>query len=217
VIYVFETYSLDSDRRELRCGAKVIATQPQVFDLLLLLVRERTRVVSKDELIAKVWNGRVVSESTVTSRITAVRHAIGDSAEEQRLIRTAARKGHRFVGEVREHERLPSERPVQPAPSRASFGDTGKSRHALVLLDRPSIAVLRFANLSSDPEQEYFSDGVADDIITELSRDHALFVIARNSSFTYKAHAANVKQIGCELGVRYVVEGSVRRETWLVR
>jgi TolB-like protein len=217
MIYVFDMFSLDSDRRELRCGAKVIATQPQVFDLLLLLVRERARVVSKDELIAKVWNGRVVSESTVTSRITAVRHAVGDSAEEQRLIRTAARKGHRFVGEVREHEQLPSGKPAKPAPSNTSSGDTGKLQGALVLPDRPSIAVLPFANLSSDPEQEYFSDGVADDIITELSRDRALFVIARNSSFTYKAHAVDVKQIGRELGVRYVVEGSVRREAGRVR
>jgi adenylate cyclase len=174
-------------------------------------------VVSKDEIIAKVWNGRVVSESTVTSRITAVRHAVGDNADEQRLIRTLPRKGHRFVAEVHERERLPSARPVEPAPSRAWSGNARKARPDLVLPDRPSIAVLPFANLSSDLEREYFSDGVADDIITELSRDHALFVIARNSSFTYKARAVDVKQVGRELGVRYVVEGSVRRETGRVR
>jgi adenylate cyclase len=98
--------------------------------------------------------------------------------------------------------------------ARSLLGDTDE---VFALPDRPSLAVLAFTNMSGDPEQEYFSDGVADDIITELSRDHALFVIARNSSFTYKAHSVDVKQIGRELGVRYVVEGSVRRETGRVR
>jgi adenylate cyclase len=91
------------------------------------------------------------------------------------------------------------------------------SPEALPLPDRPSIAVLPFANLSGDPEQEYFSDGVADDIITELSRDRALFVIARNSSFTYRGQSIDIKQVGRELGVRYIVEGSVRREAGRIR
>jgi TolB-like protein len=102
------------------------------------------------------------------------------------------------------------------APAR-SVAPATETSAALPLPDRPSIAVLPFANLSGDPEQEYFSDGVADDIITELSRDRALFVIARNSSFTYRGRSIDIRQVGRELGVRYVVEGSVRRETGRVR
>ena len=102
MIYFFEDYSLDIERRELRRETDLVAAEPQVFDLLQYLIRNRERVVSKDDLIAAVWKGRIVSESALTSRINAVRNAVGDSGEQQRLIRTIARKGHRFVGEVRE-------------------------------------------------------------------------------------------------------------------
>ena len=98
--YPFTDYVLDVDRRELRRGAELIALEPQVFDVLVYLVQNRDRVVSKDDLIAAVWGGRIVSESTLTSRINAVRKAVGDSGEEQRVIRTVARKGFRFVGEI---------------------------------------------------------------------------------------------------------------------
>ncbi len=100
--YVFEDCALDPDRRELTRQSKAIAIGPQVFDLLVLLIQNRERVVSKDDLLDAVWGGRIVSESTLTSHINAVRKAIGDSGEEQRLIRTVARKGFRFVGDVRE-------------------------------------------------------------------------------------------------------------------
>src|SRR5215510_12293952 len=100
--YLFEDYSLDAERRELRRGTDLISVEPQVFDLLLFLIRNRTRVVSRDDLIAEVWNGRIVSESALYSRITAARQAIGDTGEAQRLIRTVARKGLRFVADVRE-------------------------------------------------------------------------------------------------------------------
>jgi adenylate cyclase len=210
VIYFFEDYSLDTDRRELRRAADLVAIEPQVFDVLQLLIRDRSRVVSKDDLIAKVWKGRIVSESTLTSRITAVRHAVGDCGEEQRLIRTVSRKGHRFVGEVREHERLPNGSAAKPAPSPEQLDYIGKARPVLALPDRPSIAVLPFHNLSGDPDQECFADGIVEDIITGLSRIRWLFVIARNSSFTYKGRAVDVRQVGRELGVRCVLEGSLR-------
>ena len=106
--YLFEDYSLDTERRELRRGADLISVEPQVFDLLQFLIRNRTRVVSRDDLIAEVWNGRIVSESALYSRITAARQAIGDSGEAQRLIRTVARKGLRFVADVREADSLDS-------------------------------------------------------------------------------------------------------------
>ena len=104
MLYLFEDCVLDTDRRELRRGAEAVSVAPQVFDLLEYLIRNRERVVSKDDLIAAIWNGRVVSDAAVTTRINVARAAIGDSGEEQRLIRTLPRKGFRFVGAVREEE-----------------------------------------------------------------------------------------------------------------
>jgi DNA-binding winged helix-turn-helix (wHTH) protein len=115
LIYNFESYSLNVDRQELRRGADLVAVEPQVLDLLQYLIRNRERVVSKDDLIAHVWNGRIVSDSTLTSRITTARQALGDSGEQQRLIRTLARKGIRFVGEVRENQNADGASTAKPA------------------------------------------------------------------------------------------------------
>jgi TolB-like protein len=195
---------MSTDRRELRRGGEGLAVEPQVFDLLVYLVGNRDRVVSKDDLIGAVWGGRVVSDSTLTSRINAARKAIGDSGEQQKLIRTVARKGLRFVGAVREQ---------QPRGKVVPQGDDAREavRPALPLPDRPAIAVLPFANMTGDPAQEYFADGVSEDIITALSKLRWFFVIARNSSFIYKDKAVHLKQVAEELGVGYVVEGSVRK------
>ena len=113
--FAFENQVLDVDRRELRRGSELIAIEPQVLGLLVYLLRNRDRVVSKDDLIAGVWGGRIVSESTLDSRINAVRKAIGDSGAQQRLVRTVARKGIRFVGDVR--ELATSEAKADPVPS----------------------------------------------------------------------------------------------------
>ena len=203
--FLFSDHRLDTDRRELRRGSEAIAVEPQVFDLLVYLVENRDRVVSKDDLIASVWGGRIVSDSTLTSRINAARKAVGDSGKDQKLIRTIARKGFRFVGDVR--------RPTGGEPAHAEPPDEGHepSRPALPLPDRPAIAVLPFTNMSDDPAQEYFSDGISEDIITALSKLRWFFVIARNSSFIYKGKAVHLKQVAEELGVGYVVEGSVRK------
>jgi TolB-like protein/Tfp pilus assembly protein PilF len=184
---------LDTDTRELLRGSEPVAVEPQVFDLLVLLIENRDRVLSKDDLISSVWGGRVVSDSTLTSRINAARKAIGDSGEEQNLIRTIARKGIRFVGTLRNEPSASAAAPIFPLP------------------DRPAIAVLPFTNMSGEPEQEYFSDGISEDIITALSKLRWFFVIARNSSFIYKGKAVHMKQVAEDLGVRYVVEGSVRK------
>jgi TolB-like protein len=211
VQYLFGEYALDPDRRELTRNAEAVAIGPKVFDLLLYLVQNREHVVSKDALLDAVWAGRIVSESTLTSHINTVRKAIGDSGEEQRLVRTLARKGFRFVGDVKETQ----DGVAPPAVSVAKLEEA--SAPALSLPDGPSIAALPFQNWSGDPEQEYFADGVVEDIITALSRVHWLFVIARNSSFTYKGRAVDVKQVGRELGVRYLMEGSVRKAANRVR
>jgi TolB-like protein len=211
VQYLFGDCVLDPNRRELTRNAEVVAISPKVFDLLLYLVQNREHVLSKDALLDAVWAGRIVSESTLTSHINAVRKAIGDSGEEQRLVRTHARKGFRFVGDVKE----------TPDGHASSGTGTAKPDEApaplLILPDSPSIAALPFQNWSRDPEQEYFADGMVEEIITALSRIHWLFVIARNSSFTYKGRAVDVKQVGRELGVRYVLEGSVRKAANRVR
>lgn len=199
--FLFANHSLDTDRRELSRGSERIAVEPQVFDLLVYLVQNRDRVVSKDDLIASVWGGRIVSDSTLTSRINAARKAVGDSGENQTLIRTIARKGLRFVGDVQ-------------AGRHVAATETGRAepeRRSLPLPDRPAIAVLPFVNMSGDPEQEYFSDGISEDIVTALSKLRWFFVIARNASFFYKGKAVHMKQIADELGVGYVVEGSVRK------
>ncbi|MHC8333746.1 winged helix-turn-helix domain-containing tetratricopeptide repeat protein [Pseudomonas sp. LB3P25] len=210
--FVFEDYVLDEERRELTLRGQVVAVGPQVFDLLLLFVNNPDRVVSKDDLLKTVWNGRIVSESTITSHINAVRKAIGDTGEEQRLVRTIARKGYRFVGQIKADgigETQQSDRP--DIDERASTDPKEMPSSSLVLPDKPSITVLPFQNLSGDPEQEYFADGIVEDIIAALSRIRWLFVIARNSSFTYKGRTVDAKGVSQELGVRYVLEGSVRK------
>jgi TolB-like protein len=207
VQFLFGDHTLDDDLRELRRGEEPVAVEPQVFDLLIYLVQNRDRVVSKDDLIASVWGGRIVSDSTLTSRINAARKAVGDSGGKQKLIRTIARKGLRFVGDVH----------IRPMGLEAQADMHEPSRPALPLPDRPAIAVLPFVNMSGDPEQEYFSDGISEDIITALSKLRWFFVIARNSSFTYKGKAVHMKQIAEELGVGYVVEGSVRKGGEFVR
>jgi adenylate cyclase len=174
-----------------------------VFDLLDYLIRHRERVVTKDDLIGAIWNGRIVSDAALTTRLNAARGAIGDSGEEQRLIKTLPRKGFRFVGQVREEREA------------ASPGDAPESAPALP--DKPSIAVLPFANMSGDPEQEYFADGMVEEITTALSRFTWLFVISRNSSFTFKGKAADIKEVGRRLGVRYVLQGAVRKASGKVR
>jgi TolB-like protein len=203
VRFAFGNHLLDTERRELYRDRERVALEPRVFDLLLNLVTNRDRVVSKDDLITDVWRGRVVSDAALTTALNAARTAVGDSGAAQHVIRTVPRRGVRFVAEVIE-ERGREPVPLRPAP-------------ALALPDKPSIAVLPFQNLSSEPEQDYFADGVVEEITTALSRIRWLFVIARNSSFAYKGRTIDIKQVGRELGVRYVLEGSIRKSGSRVR
>lgn len=200
MVLAFGEHRLDIDRRELRRGGELVDLEPKTFDLLAYLVQNRDRVVDKGDLLKTVWGGRIVSDSALTTRINAVRRALGDNGSAQRLIRTFTGRGVRFIGDVVENadQRRPAEQTTVAAPT-------------LVLPEKPSIAVLPFHTRSGDIEQDYFADGIVDDLITSLSRLRWLFVIARNSTFTYKGIAVDIRQVGRKLGVRYVVEGSVRR------
>jgi len=197
--YLFENLVLDTDKRELRRASEAVPIAPQVFDLLVYLIRNREHVTSKDDLIAAVWGRRVVTDAALATRLNSARAAIGDSGSEQRLIKTLQRKGIRFVGVVREVDGEVDT--ISPDATPMQTIQPGK----------PTIAVLPFQNISDDPGQDYFADGLVEDIITALSRFRSLFVIARQSSFTYKGKTVDIKQVGRELGVRYVLEGSVRK------
>lgn len=188
-IIEFEDFEVDLTRGELRRGGNAIGVEPQVFDLIAVLSTRPGEMLSRDDLIREVWGGRIVSDSAISSRINAARAALGDSGQTQRLIKTIPRRGFRFEGKIRDAENA-------PIPS---------------VTDKPSVAVLPFQNLSGDSEQTYFSDGITDDIITDLSRYAELFIIARHSSFAYRDTGKAVDEIARELGVQYIVEGSVRR------
>ena len=199
MIYRFDTFELETDRFELRDAGVAVPLEPRVFALIAYLVANRERMVSREELIEKVWEGRVVSDAAISSRIKKARKALGDDGRSQRLIQTVHGQGFRFVGSLSADadasEDIGADQP-RPATSAESC---------------PRIVVLPFLNLSGDPEQEYFSDGITQDLITNLSKHRWLTVMARNSSFAYKGTAAPLKQLVEELGVTYVVEGSVRR------
>ncbi len=205
MVFRFGDHVLDIERRELRRGAEPVALEPQVFDLLVYLVRNRDRVVSKDDLIDGVWGGRIVSDSALTTRLNAARKAVDDSGAAQRVIRTVPRRGVRFIGEVSEDGEATARVEVTPAASEP------------LPATRLSIVVLPFVNLSDDPEQHYFADGITGDLTTDLSRIPDMLVISRNTAFTYRDKPIDTKQIGRELGVRYVLEGEVQRSGSRVR
>jgi TolB-like protein len=185
-------------------GAEPVALGQRAVALLQFLVEEGGSPISKDRLIESAWPGLAIEESNLPVQISAPRRVFADEPGGDSWIETLPRRGYRYVGPlaVKEQE---------------NQGATGNERPTLAPPDKPSLAVMPFTNMSGDPEQEYFANGIVEDIITGLSRIKWLFVIARNSSFTYKGQAVNVGRVGRELGVRYVLEGSVRKAGERVR
>ncbi len=199
-IFYFGNYTLNPESLELTSGGASVEVEPQVFSLLVCLVENRDRVMSKDEIIEKVWDGRIVSDGTLNTRINAARKAVGDDGKTQAVIKTFPRRGFRWVAELDGEEVA-----------------TGQPKTQNDIFDKPSIAVLPFENLSDDPDQEYFSDGITEDIINALSHLSLFFVIARTTMFSYKSRADDIKSIAKELSARYVLTGSVRKSGNRVR
>lgn len=199
----FGDCTLDVGRRELQRDNDRLVLEPLALDLLQFLIAHRQRVVSRDEIIAHVWNGRCVSDATISSCMTAVRQAIGDNGRKQALIKTHSRRGYRFVGEV--HEAGPaSEKPT-------GFAASG----SLISRRRPLICVLAFAAPTSDLEP--YANAIVEDMTTSLSQLTWISVLARSANLSAGAWAADISELGSRLGVDYAVEGSVRRHDGHIR
>src|SRR5271165_4192754 len=209
----FGHFSILPHRRQLFADGRPITLGGRAFDVLMALIEASGAVVSKDELLKRVWQDRIVDENRLAGEITALRKAFG---AERELIRTVAGRGYQFTGEIRRRSSDASEQEVSDAATAVASSVTPAGA-GLPRPDKPSIAVLPFTNMSGDPEQEYFADGMVEEIITALSRIRWLFVIARNSSFTYRGQPIDVKRVGHELAVSYLLEGSVRKAGGRVR
>src|SRR6476646_1361965 len=233
--YRFAEFEIDLSQNEMRRLGESVHIEPQVFDLIVHLVRNHDRIVSKDELIETIWNGRIISEAALSSRINGARRALGDSGNDQALIRTLHKRGFRFVGDVRAVTA-----PDADAQAARSVADDGAAREDVPVsvsvsaevrrlddivseavkaeaVTRPSIAVLPFGNMSNDPENDYFSYGLTEDIIRLLARNRWLSVISRHSTVAFQGRTVDAREIGEQLGVRYVMVGSVRKSRDTVR
>lgn len=205
MLYHFLDFSFDSDALELRRDGELLHSEPQVLALLKLLLENSARMVSKEEINDTIWRGRIVSEAAVSSRIKALRQLLGDDGRQQAIIRTVHKRGFRFVAPVTSS--------TDNAPAASAHNPPSTTSEPVIAnsAKKPSVVVLPFLNLSSEAEQEYFSDGVTTDLITHLSRHRWLDVTARNTAFGYKGKAIDMREIGKELHVDYIVEGSLQR------
>ena len=202
MLYKFGPYTLDADRCELRLNTDRVDLEPQVFSVLCYLVQERARIVTRDDLISAVWNSRFVSDSTINSRISAVRKIIDDHGSSESMIRSFPRRGYRFVAGV-ETEVQASDHAQAVALAPSSL--------------RSSIVVLPFTNLSREPEQDDFIDGLVDDITTALTQFRQLIVVPRSLCISFRGRTADVTQITRELNVRYALEGTLRKDGKRIR
>jgi TolB-like protein len=206
MIYRFGEYALDTVKGEViqpggQGADRTAAVEPQVFALLALLIENRERLVGRDEIVERIWNGRIVSESAIDSRIRSARQAIGDDGRTQRLIRTLPKKGYRFVGAVT------VDAPMRAAPAPAPIEATSPA--ATEPSARPSIAVLPFTLNGARDHAGSLADALAADLIAELSRLRWLFVIARGSSFRFRGENVSLDSVRDALGVRYVLTGAI--------
>src|SRR6266567_3170296 len=202
-IHEFGPFRLDATAEILFRGTEPIVLGKRAVALLRLLLDRAGEPVSKDALIEAAWPGLAIEDSNLTVQIAALRRVFEEVAGGAGWIETLPRRGYRYVGPVASGD-PPAAENRQRSP-------------ALALPDKPSVAVLPFTNVSGATEQDYFADGMVEDIVAGLSRIKWLFVVARNSSFAYKDKAVDVKRVGRELGVRYLLQGSVRKDGNRVR
>jgi TolB-like protein/Tfp pilus assembly protein PilF len=207
LVFQFNQFTLDTVQYRLCPSGVAIPVEPQVFDLLDYLIKNRGRIISRDELLDNLWKGKVVTDAALGVCLKDVRKAVGDIGDRQSVIKTFHGRGYQFIAEV-------TESGAEKMPDKENQSTLGKT---LALPDKPSVAVMPFTNMSNDPEQDFFADGVTEDIITELSRERDLFVIARNSTFAYKDRSPDLGQVAQELGVKFVLEGSVRKADGRIR
>jgi TolB-like protein len=200
MVFVFEGFELDTARVELRANGAAIAIEPQVFSLLAFLIENRDRLVTKEEIVERVWAGRIVSDSAVASRVKSARQALGDDGRAQRIIRTVHGLGFRFVADVATIA-TSSVHEAQPVAEGADAEEVDSSR--------PSIAVLPFRLVGVAGPQVAIADALPHDLITELSRLRWLFVIARASSFRFRGADADIDRVQAALNVRYCLSGVV--------
>jgi len=241
--YRFGRFTFDRDRGLVEAG-KPVPLEPQVLDLLAYLLENRDRVITKDELNERIWGGRAVSDAALSTRIRAVRRALGDDRSQQKFIRTHPKRGFQFVATVEADDAGDDDREATPPPPEPPR-QRGVGRYLFTALlgivaiviaaalagrwiepagtagsgppPKLSIAVMPFDNLSGDPDQDYFVDAFTEDLITDLSRIRDAFVIARRTSFTYKNRSIDARTAAEELNVRYILEGSVQRSGDRVR
>src|SRR5215510_6726146 len=209
--YILGPFRLDAETDTLFRGGEPVSLGHRAVALLRVLVEQRGIPVSKDALMEAAWAGLTVEESNLAVQIAALRRVFGEEPGGEHWIETLPRRGYRFVGPASIKQITDAAAPL--VASSPGAPDTA----SLPLPVQPSIVVLPFQNMSGDPEQDYFADGMVEEIITTLSRFRSLFVIARNSSFTYKGRSVDVKQVGRKLGVRYALEGAVRKASGKVR
>ncbi|MCG6883889.1 MAG: winged helix-turn-helix domain-containing protein [Silicimonas sp.] len=192
-ILEFEDFELDNAAAELRKAGELVPVEPQVFDLIAFLAMRPNQIVTRDDILADVWGGRIVSESAISTRINAARKALSDSGSDQRLIKTVHGRGFRF-------ECTPKVRVMgSPEDSSQPF-----------LSPKPTVAVLAFESLSGDPERSFLAEGIREDISTELSRYSEVMVIAAGSLSLQALASTDHRAISSELGVSHVISGSVR-------
>lgn len=201
--YEFETCVLNTLTREVQTNGQPVTVEPKAFDFIAFLLENRERVVTRDELIDALWEGRFISDASLSTALKSARRAVGDDGDAQRIIKTVRGHGFRFVAELKETQTAPMALP--PAVLRGAEED------------QPSIAVMPFELMSAAPDQDYFADGICEDVIASLGRIKWLRVISRNSTFSYRGQTLDVRAASSELGARYILTGSVRKAAEQVR
>ena len=201
MVYRFNQITVDTDQYRLCLADEQVPVEPLVFDLLVYLIANRNRVVSRDELLENLWAGKIVTDAALGARLKDARKVIGDNGTEQSIIKTLHGRGYQFIADIAED--------CEKSTVEKNFYD--KIDETQVQSGKPSIAVLPFHNLSNDTEQDYFCDGIVEDVIANLCRFRELIVIHFHSTLSYRENSSDIALIAKELGVEYIAKGNIRR------